>query len=56
MLLVDRLPRDAEGGSDIRPGPAVPEGTLDRGILKLVCELAERDDGGQPVGIRVERV
>src|SRR3954447_25930314 len=50
VLLVDRLPGDAEPLGDLRPRPPVLERALDLRVLHAVGEAAERDDGGEAVG------
>lgn len=50
VLLVDRLPRDAERLGDLREGPASGYSPSDRGILHSVSEATKRPDRRQRVG------
>src|SRR5262249_60221469 len=49
VLLVHGLAREAEGLGDLRPGPPVAQGALDRGVFELLQEFPQRDDGRQTV-------
>src|SRR3954447_14033853 len=50
VLLVDRLPGDAEGLGDLRPRPSVAQGALDLRVLHPVGEPPQRDGGGEAIG------
>ena len=50
MLLVNGLARHAQRLGDLRPGPALSQGTLNLGVLDAIRKAPQRDDGGQRIG------
>jgi len=49
VLLVHGLASEAEGFGDLRPGPPVAQGALDRGVFELLQEFPQRDDSREAV-------
>jgi hypothetical protein len=44
VFLVHRLPRHAQGFSDLRPGPSILHRVLDLGVFHAIRKFTERND------------